>query len=82
MGVRALHRKVLLEALAEELSPGTIRFSSKLAAVKTVVSEDSSTATLLELEDGTVIRAKVPDPITNILFISSYFTNKTYYLCL
>lgn len=61
MGARGLHRKVLLEALAEELSPDTIRFSSKLAAVKTKVLEDSSTLTFLELEDGTVIRAKVPD---------------------
>jgi len=59
MGVRTVHRKVLLEALAEELSPGTIRFSTKLASIETEVLEDSSTTTLLKLEDGAVIRAKV-----------------------
>ncbi|KAJ6798189.1 Uncharacterized protein M6B38_213885 [Iris pallida] len=60
-GVRTVHRKVLLEALAEELMPATIRFSSKLASIK--ISEekdpkDSSTITL-HLEDGAVIRTKV-----------------------
>ncbi|XP_020246500.1 uncharacterized protein LOC109824339 [Asparagus officinalis] len=58
LGVRGLHRKVLLEALAEELPPNTVRFSSKLASIKTETLKDSSTVALLELEDGTLIRAK------------------------
>lgn len=58
MGVRGVHRKILLEALAEELTPGTIRFSSKLASIKTEGLEDSSTLTILHLEDGTIIRTK------------------------
>ncbi|KAJ6817297.1 uncharacterized protein M6B38_412135 [Iris pallida] len=62
-GVRAVHRKMLLEALAEELRPATIRFSSKVASIKISQEEedhpkDSSTITL-HLEDGAVIRTKV-----------------------
>ncbi|ONK66214.1 uncharacterized protein A4U43_C06F5410 [Asparagus officinalis] len=59
MGLRAVHRKMLLEALAEELKPDTIRFSSKLASIRTEVLKDSSTVVILHLEDGTIIRAKV-----------------------
>ncbi|OAY76551.1 hypothetical protein ACMD2_03503 [Ananas comosus] len=33
-GVRAMHGKALLEALAEELPPGTIRFCSKVVSIK------------------------------------------------
>lgn len=57
--MRSVHRKALLEALAEELSPDTIRFSSRLVSIKSETLEDSSKATLLHLEDGTVIKAKV-----------------------
>jgi hypothetical protein len=57
--VRAVHRKALLEALAEELPPDTIRFSSKLASISSDTLEDSSKATFLHLEDGTIIKAKV-----------------------
>ncbi|XP_078151290.1 monooxygenase 3-like [Carex rostrata] len=58
-GVITVHRKALLETLAEELLPDTIRFSSKLISIKSETLEDSSKATLLHLEDGTVIKAKV-----------------------
>lgn len=60
LGLRPVHRKGLLEALAEELVPGTIRFSSKVASIKTEVLRNYSTFTVLHLEDGTVIRTKVP----------------------
>ncbi|XP_077228805.1 monooxygenase 2-like [Tasmannia lanceolata] len=58
LGVRAVHRKALLEALAEELPSGTIRFSSKLASVKTQTLEGSPNA-VLHMEDDTTIKAKV-----------------------
>lgn len=35
MRVRPVHRRELLEAMAEELPPGTIRFSSRLASIGT-----------------------------------------------
>lgn len=54
-----MDRKALLEALAEELPPGTIRFSSKLVSINTEMAEDSSEIAVLRLDDGTVIRAKV-----------------------
>ncbi|XP_020111484.1 uncharacterized protein LOC109726358 [Ananas comosus] len=55
-GVRAMHGKALLEALAEELPPGTIRFCSKVVSIK---SGGSSNFTSLHLEDGSIIRAKL-----------------------
>ncbi|XP_030517160.2 monooxygenase 2-like [Rhodamnia argentea] len=55
---RLVHRKVLLEVLAEELPPNTIRFSSKLTSVETQVEQGSSIC-ILALEDGTVIKSKV-----------------------
>ncbi|TVU14543.1 hypothetical protein EJB05_38018 [Eragrostis curvula] len=59
--VRPIHRKALLQALAEELPPGTIRFSSKLVSIDTepVANGDSSEIAVVRLDDGTVIRAKV-----------------------
>jgi len=58
--VRAVGRKALLEALAEELPPGTVRFSSKLVSIGTErAAGDSSETAVLRLDDGTVIRAKV-----------------------
>ncbi|CAL5017037.1 unnamed protein product [Urochloa decumbens] len=57
--VRALDRKALLEALAEELPPGTIRFSSKLVSIDTErAAGDASETVVLRLDDGAVIRAK------------------------
>lgn len=57
---RPADRKALLEALAEELPPGTIRFSSKLVSINSETAEEGSPETsVLRLDDGTVIRAKV-----------------------
>jgi hypothetical protein len=67
--VRSVHRKVLLETLAEELPPDTIRFSSKLISIESETLEDSSKAALLHLEDGTVMKAKVPE--NNQLLLAS-----------
>ncbi|XP_030543720.2 monooxygenase 2-like [Rhodamnia argentea] len=55
---RVVHRKVLLEVLAEELPPNTIRFSSKLTSIETQVEQGSSVC-ILALEDGTIIKSKV-----------------------
>jgi hypothetical protein len=57
--VRPMHRKALLEALAEELPPGTIRFSSRVVSID---SEGSPQIAVLRLDDGTVIRSKVTHP--------------------
>ncbi|KAE8769604.1 6-hydroxynicotinate 3-monooxygenase-like [Hordeum vulgare] len=57
---RPADRKALLEALAEELPPGTIRFSSKLVSINSeTAGEGSPDTSVLRLDDGTVIRAKV-----------------------
>jgi hypothetical protein len=56
--LREVQRKTLLEALAEELPIDTIRFSSKLTSIRTQGQEGSSIA-LIDMEDGTTIRAKV-----------------------
>ncbi|KAL5719655.1 hypothetical protein ACHQM5_012408 [Ranunculus cassubicifolius] len=57
-GPRAVHRSVLLEALVKELPVDSIRFSSKLRSIETLQLNDS-TITILNLEDGTAIKAKV-----------------------
>ncbi|RLN40823.1 hypothetical protein C2845_PM01G35870 [Panicum miliaceum] len=53
-------RDALLEALAEELPPGTIRFSSKLVSIdaEAAAGDNAPRTTTLRLDDGTVIRAK------------------------
>ncbi|XP_031501162.1 monooxygenase 2-like [Nymphaea colorata] len=56
LGIRLVHRKALLKALAEELPPAVIRFSSKPTSIGT--SPDSSLA-ILHLEDGTIVKARV-----------------------
>ncbi|MCD7465591.1 hypothetical protein HAX54_001599 [Datura stramonium] len=53
--VRAVERRVLLETLASKLPPDAISFSSKLANIER--SENGET--LLELEDGIRISAKI-----------------------
>ncbi|XP_064967977.1 monooxygenase 2-like [Musa acuminata AAA Group] len=53
---RIVHRKDLLETLAEELKPGTIRFSSKITSID---QDASSSATAVHLDDGSVVKAKV-----------------------
>ncbi|KAJ4953869.1 hypothetical protein NE237_030701 [Protea cynaroides] len=56
-----VHRKALLETLAGELAPGTIRFSSKLTSIRIVAIDDevSSSIAIISLQDGTIIKAKV-----------------------
>ncbi|XP_024184438.1 monooxygenase 2 isoform X2 [Rosa chinensis] len=58
VGPRTVHRKALLEALADELSVHSIRFSSKISAIETQQHEGSSIA-IVHMENGTVIKAKV-----------------------
>ncbi|KAG0499724.1 hypothetical protein HPP92_004415 [Vanilla planifolia] len=58
IGPRVVHRRALLEAIAEELPPDAIRFSSKLTLMKTEQLPDSSTVYILQLEDGAIIKAK------------------------
>ncbi|KAF5449006.1 hypothetical protein F2P56_029495 [Juglans regia] len=52
--VRCVKRKLLLEALAEELPSGTIRYSSKVVCL-----EESGSLMLVHLADGTILRTKV-----------------------
>lgn len=61
--VRAVERRVLLETLASQLPPETIKFSSKLKTIQSNANGD----TQLELEDGSELLAKV-------LFLSSTMT--------
>ncbi|XP_031500617.1 monooxygenase 2-like [Nymphaea colorata] len=56
LSLRSVHRKALLEALAEELPPTAIRFGSKLSSIKNL---PDSSLLALHLEDGTVIKTKV-----------------------
>ncbi|KAK8578950.1 hypothetical protein V6N12_069291 [Hibiscus sabdariffa] len=53
--VRAVERRILLETLANELPPDTVRFSSKLANI----NSSQNGETLLELTDGTRVLAKI-----------------------
>ncbi|KAK2994546.1 hypothetical protein RJ640_012545 [Escallonia rubra] len=57
-GPRTVHRKALLEALAEELPFDTIRFSSKLKSIEAQELGGSSIA-VLHLEDCTTINTKI-----------------------
>ncbi|KAF2310569.1 hypothetical protein GH714_014558 [Hevea brasiliensis] len=57
-GPRSVHRKALLEALAQELPQDSIRFSSKFTAIEKQELGDSSIC-VLHLEDGTTIKSKV-----------------------
>ena len=52
-----VHRKALLEALVEEL-PIDIPFLFQLTSIRTKAQKGSSIA-LIQMEDGTTIRAKV-----------------------
>ncbi|XP_043817061.1 monooxygenase 2-like [Manihot esculenta] len=57
-GPRSVHRKILLEALAEELTADSIRFSSKFTAIEQ--QELGGTSIVVHyLEDGTTIKSKV-----------------------
>ncbi|XP_068321545.1 monooxygenase 2-like [Pyrus communis] len=52
--VRCVKRNLLLEALANDLPNGTIRFSSKVVSI-----DESGLFKLVHLADGTVLKAKV-----------------------
>ncbi|XP_039133741.1 monooxygenase 2-like [Dioscorea cayenensis subsp. rotundata] len=54
MGSRSVHRKVLLETLANELPENTIKFSINITSIKS----QGQDITVLHLEDGSVIRTK------------------------
>lgn len=58
VGPRSVHRKALLNALADQLPINSIRFSSKLTAIETQEHEGSSIS-IIHMADGTVIKAKV-----------------------
>jgi len=64
--VRCVQRRILLEALANELPSGTIRFSSKVVNV-----EESGFYKIVHLADGTILRTKVYKFM--LPFIVSYF---------
>lgn len=66
--VRAVERRVLLETLANKLPPGTISYSSKVKSVKAQEKE----GTLLELEDGREILAKVNLSFRNMKLITQF----------
>ena len=53
-----MHRKALVEALAEELESDSIRFSCKIASIETEGNGGSSIA-VVRMEDGSVVKAKV-----------------------
>ncbi|KAF2284348.1 hypothetical protein GH714_021036 [Hevea brasiliensis] len=57
-GPRSVHRKALLEALAEELLADSIQFSSKFTSIEQHKLGDASIV-VLHLEDGTTIKSKV-----------------------
>ncbi|RCV46492.1 hypothetical protein SETIT_9G536500v2 [Setaria italica] len=52
--IRCVRRNVLLQALEEELPKGTIRYSSKIVSI-----EEDGDIKILQLADGSVLRAKV-----------------------
>ncbi|KAB2620832.1 zeaxanthin epoxidase [Pyrus ussuriensis x Pyrus communis] len=54
MSFKAKGKKLLLEALADELPSGTIRFSSKVVSI-----DESGYLKLVHLADGTILKAKV-----------------------
>ncbi|KAK1371584.1 putative monooxygenase [Heracleum sosnowskyi] len=57
-GTKTMHRKALLEVLAEELTTKNIRFSCKITSISTEDINGSSTA-ILQMEDETIIKTKV-----------------------
>ncbi|XP_062209930.1 monooxygenase 2-like [Phragmites australis] len=52
--IRCVRRDLLLQALEEELPRGTIRYSSKIVSI-----EEDGNVKVLQLADGSVLRAKV-----------------------
>ena len=72
---RIVHRKALLEALAEELPMETVRYSSKLKSVVNQVEEGSSYA-IIHMENGVSIKAKVN---RNYIWPAQYYIAKTFF---
>ncbi|MCL7036345.1 hypothetical protein MKW94_010367 [Papaver nudicaule] len=60
-GLRAIHRRALLEALLEELPTDAVRFSSKLRSVEKAKTrqDNDSFGVIVHLEDGASIHTKV-----------------------
>ncbi|CAN0840015.1 Monooxygenase 3 [Linum grandiflorum] len=58
-GPRVVHRKALLEALAKELPPESIRFSSQLTSIQKELGDDDASLVVARLKDGTAIKSKV-----------------------
>ncbi|KAK9167157.1 hypothetical protein Scep_002348 [Stephania cephalantha] len=58
-GARSVHRKTLLETLANELPTDAIRFSIKIKSIETHTIEGSALVPVLHLDDGSTIIAKV-----------------------
>ncbi|KAH9669270.1 hypothetical protein KPL70_021724 [Citrus sinensis] len=56
-GPRFIHRKKLLQTLADELPNGTIHFSSKIAAIDSQ-THDGSSPVFIHLVDGTIVKTK------------------------
>ncbi|KAF7050285.1 hypothetical protein CFC21_058671 [Triticum aestivum] len=56
--VRCVQRNVLLQALEEELPPGTVRYSSKIVSIDDKDGGGDG-AKILHLADGSTLRAKV-----------------------
>ncbi|RDX72839.1 Monooxygenase 3, partial [Mucuna pruriens] len=52
--VRCVRRQLMLEALANQLPSGTIRYLSKVAAI-----EESGFSKIVHLSDGTTIKTKI-----------------------
>ncbi|KAK3211573.1 hypothetical protein Dsin_016279 [Dipteronia sinensis] len=57
-GPRSVHRKMLLEALADELPMTTVRFSSQVDTIETQTQEGPSIA-IIHLCDCTIIKTKI-----------------------
>lgn len=58
--IRCVKRNFLLETLESELPEGTIRYSSKIAAI-----DEEGDVKLLHMADGSIIKAKVQNRYVN-----------------
>lgn len=54
-----MHRKALLQALAEEIPKENIHFSCKITSISTELDVKGSSIAVLRMEDGTYIKTKV-----------------------
>ncbi|XP_074337655.1 monooxygenase 2-like [Apium graveolens] len=59
VGPKTVHRKALLEALAEELPEKNICFSCKITSISTELDTQGSSIAVLQMEDGSTIKTKV-----------------------